>query len=78
MKLVALLVQILTLVNKFINLLQAKKKEAEVEKLDQNPGEWFDSHFNGSVSNASGDELSHSADQTKIAESDDSERRIVP
>lgn len=70
MKWIILLSQIAELVLKLVQLFAAKKKEAEVEKLDENPGEWFDGHFNGvSKPDAS------SSEQAETAESADSSRR---
>jgi glucuronate isomerase len=72
-KWIVLLTQVVELVLKLVQLLAAKKKEAEVEKLDENPGEWFNDHFNG-VSKPD----ANTSEQTETAKFDDSaERRNV-
>jgi len=70
-----LIVQLLTLLNSLIMIIRARQKEIQVEKLEENPGEWFDGHFNG----VSRDDIdSSTTDQAASAEHNNSERRDVP
>ena len=45
----------LRLLDKLITSFQNKKAQSERNKLEQNPADWFNDHFNGGVSKTSTD-----------------------